>query len=77
MPVLLHGDAAFIGQGLRRRDLNLSELAGYRTGGTDPRRRQQPDRLHHLAPRVPLDPVRTDIARMMAHPDLPRQRRGP
>ena len=32
--VLLHGDAAFAGQGLVAECLNLTSLAGYRTGGT-------------------------------------------
>ncbi|MGA9996405.1 MAG: multifunctional oxoglutarate decarboxylase/oxoglutarate dehydrogenase thiamine pyrophosphate-binding subunit/dihydrolipoyllysine-residue succinyltransferase subunit, partial [Pyrinomonadaceae bacterium] len=34
MPVLLHGDAAFAGQGIVMETLNLAELKGYRTGGT-------------------------------------------
>jgi 2-oxoglutarate dehydrogenase E1 component len=34
IPLLLHGDAAFAGQGLVAETLNLSQLAGYRTGGT-------------------------------------------
>ena len=32
--VLIHGDAAFAGQGLVAEMLNLSQLQGYRTGGT-------------------------------------------
>lgn len=32
--VLVHGDAAFAGQGLVPETLNLTSLAGYRTGGT-------------------------------------------
>ncbi len=32
--ILLHGDAAFAGQGLVPETLNLSEIKGYRTGGT-------------------------------------------
>jgi 2-oxoglutarate dehydrogenase E1 component len=32
--ILLHGDAAFAGQGLVMETLNLSEIHGYRTGGT-------------------------------------------
>ncbi len=34
IPLLLHGDAAFAGQGLVAETLNLSQLPGYRTGGT-------------------------------------------
>lgn len=34
MPLLLHGDAAFAGQGLVAECLGLSELEGYRAGGT-------------------------------------------
>jgi len=34
MSVLIHGDAAFAGQGVVAETLNLSGLSGYRTGGT-------------------------------------------
>ena len=68
VPMLLHGDAAFAGQGLVAEVLNLSELTGYRTGGT----------IHVIVNNqigfttAPKDarstPYCTDVARMLAVP---------
>ncbi len=68
IPILLHGDAAFAGQGLVAEVLNLSDLKGYRTGGT----------IHVIVNNqigfttAPKDarstPYATDVARMLMVP---------
>ena len=77
MPLLIHGDAAFTGQGIVTETLSLSELDAYRTGGT----------IHVIVnnqvgfttpPRgLPLHALRE--RRRQDHPGagLPRQRRRP
>lgn len=46
MGVLVHGDAAFAGQGVVMETLNLADTRGYGTGGHDAHRDQQSDRFH-------------------------------
>ena len=54
MPIVLHGDAAFAGQGITAEALNLADLPGYSRRRRPPRRRQQPARLHDARPRAAL-----------------------
>ena len=65
LPLLLHGDAAFAGQGVVMETLQLAGLPGYRTGGTVAYRDQQSDRIYDFAGPQPqfdlLDRCRTHI----------------
>ncbi len=49
LPLLMHGDAAFAGQGVVAECFAASGTKGFRTGRHHPCDRQQPDRLHHRA----------------------------
>ncbi len=69
MALLIHGDAAFAGEGIVQETLNLSQLRGYDDRRHAARRRQQPDRLHHVArARAARSTYATDVAKMLQIP---------
>ncbi len=55
LPVLLHGDAAFAGQGIVMETLEPRRLEGLSHRRHDPHHHQQPDRIHDLAGSRPFD----------------------
>ena len=75
IPLLMHGDAAFAGQGVVTETLMLGGLEAYDDRRHRPRHHQQPDRLHDRSRGGPLDPLRLGHRQGRPGARVPRQRR--
>ena len=75
VPLLLHGDAAFPGQGVVAETLNLQSLERLLDRRHRPHHHRQPGGLHDRPDGGTLDPLRLRHGEGLQRPDHPRQRR--
>ncbi len=75
VPIILHGDAAFPGQGVVAETLNLQALDGYTGRRHAAPRAEQPGRLHDRLRGLTLDALGVGPREGLRRSDHPRQRR--
>jgi 2-oxoglutarate dehydrogenase E1 component len=68
LPLLMHGDAAFAGQGVVAECFRADGPEGLSHRRHPALYRQQPDRLHHQPALLALEPVSVDVAMMVEAP---------
>jgi hypothetical protein len=74
LPILLHGDAAFAGQGVVYETMQMADVPDFDVGGTIHVIIKKSDWLHHLPPTSALDALLVGFEQGLHLPHLSLQR---